>query len=82
VLERPRLVIDDNYRRFLFLAAPDREPAFVAGLIVLGLGDSCRAFAGLSPLRNAKHIDASTLVDSSIDTLPKADNKTISKYTY
>src|SRR5690606_21898919 len=42
-LELARLVIDHHDRRFLVLRAPDREPDFIARLVVLGLGDALGA---------------------------------------
>src|SRR5574343_1701248 len=49
-LELARLVIDDDDRRFLVLAVPDREPDFVAGLVVLGLDDAFRTFLDPRPV--------------------------------
>ena len=40
--ERLQADFDDHERRLLVLRAPDREPHFVAGLVVFGLHDALR----------------------------------------
>src|SRR5690606_21509926 len=56
VLQLPRAIVDNDDGRLLFLAAPDREPDFVAGLVVFGLYHALRTFTQFGPFGNRQDL--------------------------
>ena len=58
MLERTGAIIDDHDGRFFFHPAPDREPDFIAGLVVLGLNDSLRSGPQISPLGDRQYLES------------------------
>src|SRR5690606_451879 len=56
MLQLPRAVVDNDDGRLLFLAAPDREPHFIASLVVFRLYHTLRTFTQLGPFGDWQNV--------------------------